>query len=333
MKRFLSLLALYSIPFLLAWGIYMAFDPFKVIWHYDNFLPTGEYATTLDMDYVSTTNYGHLNPQQHYNAFIFGNSRSRCWKVDSWRQHLDGDAVCYHFDAHGETLLGIDRKVGYIDRMGERLDHVLMVIDASVLRETEIVRTHIRYLAPQLADWPDAVGFHVCNFKSFYTPRFTKAYLDFKLSGHVKPYMIENEIFTRNDHYDPISNEYLPLTSEQKIATGTFYDGERMKMFEGQQFPDSVSPPLIAAKQLEMLEHMAGVFARHHTDVKIAISPLFNQIRLNPSDLVKLREIFGADKVFDFSGVNDITSDFHHYYEESHYRIHIADSLFNVIYQ
>ena len=333
MKRFLSILALYSIPFLLAWGIYMAFDPFKVIWHYDNFLPTGEYSTTLDMDYVSTTNYAHLYPMYNYNSFIFGNSRSRCWKVDSWRQYLDNNAECYHFDAHGETLLGIERKVEYIDHHGGMLDHVLMVIDASVLRETEIVRNHIRYLSPQLSNFTDAIGFHVCNFKAFYTPRFTKAYLDYQISGQVKPYMIENEIFTFNDHYDPIRNEYLPLKSEGKIAQGTFYDAERMKLFENWQHPDSISPPVIADKQRHLLNQISSVFAHHHTDVKIVISPLYDQIGLNPVDLTILKDIFGNRNVYDFSGVNSITSDYHNYYENSHYRIHIADSLLNIIYQ
>lgn len=105
-----------------------------------------------------------------------------------------------------------------------------------------------------------------------------------------------------------------------------------MKVFEDKSFPDSVSCPVIVIKQRKMLEEMMQTFKKHHTDYKIVINPLFDQIKLNPRDLDILREIFGKENVFDFSGTNEITVDCYNYYEDSHYRPHIARNILKRIY-
>ena len=41
----------------------------------------------------------------------------------------------------------------------------------------------------------------------------------------------------------------------------------------------------------------------------------------------------GKQNVFDFSGINFITNDYHNYYENSHYRPHVADYIMKEIYK
>jgi hypothetical protein len=46
-----------------------------------------------------------------------------------------------------------------------------------------------------------------------------------------------------------------------------------------------------------------------------------------------LSGIFGTERVFDFSGVNEFTTDFRNYYEESHYRPQVAREILKRIYE
>ena len=54
---------------------------------------------------------------------------------------------------------------------------------------------------------------------------------------------------------------------------------------------------------------MAEVFQTHHTNCKIIISPEYKQIRMNPADVEQLKNIFGSEHVYDFSGINQYTND------------------------
>jgi hypothetical protein len=62
------------------------------------------------------------------------------------------------------------------------------------------------------------------------------------------------------------------------------------------------------------------------------VSPLYDQLKLNPQDKEKLDSIFGKHNVFDFSGINEFTKDSLNYYEASHYRPHVAKRLLEIIY-
>jgi hypothetical protein len=68
------------------------------------------------------------------------------------------------------------------------------------------------------------------------------------------------------------------------------------------------------------------------TEYFIVISPLYNQIKMNALDVVKLQQIFSEQRVYDFSGVNRFTEDYTHYYERSHYRPFVAAMVLDSIY-
>ena len=74
----------------------------------------------------------------------------------------------------------------------------------------------------------------------------------------------------------------------------------------------------------EILKEISKIFKENKTDFKIIISPLYNQVPLKKEYLNKMEQIFKKTNVYDFSGVNSITSSFGNYYEQSHYRPHVA---------
>ena len=62
--------------------------------------------------------------------------------------------------------------------------------------------------------------------------------------------------------------------------------------------------------QTELLKEIDQICRKHNTSVKIIISPDYNQISINPADVEILKDIFGYENVFDFSGINEYTKIF-----------------------
>ena len=332
-KRFIRKVLLISIPFWIITAIYIALDPFKVIWHYDQYFSNNETHVALNIDYVSTENFMQLNAQQQYNAFIFGNSRSQYWKIADWRQHINSEARCYHYYGNGESLDRLYHNIRFIHQQGNDIDYAILVVDAELLSQTESIPGHLFCTPPRVKGYQNLIKFHAANFVAFLNPTFIIANVDYRLNHQLRNYMMEKFLFEQPIVYDALSNEITDKIYDEAIENGTYYTAERMKRFQDRQFPDSVSPAVLKAENVRMLREIAGIFQEHHTAFKIVISPLYDQIHLNSQDLHQLQTIFGIDNISDSSGKNEITSDYRHYYEESHYLPKIARKLMEEIYQ
>ena len=81
-----------------------------------------------------------------------------------------------------------------------------------------------------------------------------------------------------------------------------------------------------------MLQEIFDIFTKHKTNYKVIINPLYDQVKFNNQDLNYLIQLFGKDKVFDFSGVNKFTNDYKNYYETEHYRPTVANEVMKEIY-
>jgi len=134
--------------------------------------------------------------------------------------------------------------------------------------------------------------------------------------------------------YDPVINEIqFPFLEEQIINNPDKYYSSKKSVFYKRSLIQQVSPIIIKSKQLEQLKEIAQIFKINHTNFKIVISPLYDQIKLNHKDLELLLSIFGEKSVFDYSGINDITSNKLNYYESSHYRLLVARLILLEIYK
>ena len=334
LRSFLRLLAFFSCPLLVLIVLYVYTDPFKVIWQYEQFYPRQVAGgVSLNPAHVATQNYLRLQPSMHYDSFILGNSRSIYYPIEVWRRYLPASSRCYHYDAANESLLGLWQKLCFIERQHGDIRNVLMVVDAGLLAKVDCDHWHLCESPPELTGGSNRVSFHWYNLKAFLSPLFLAAYTDYRLFGKLRPYMLRNSLLTDDMFiYDAEGNEcnFVPL--EHKIEEGTYYDQRRRSVFDGAQFPDSVSPAVIGTRQRAILDSIAAVLARHDASVQIVISPLYNQIRINPSDPLVLEQIFGAGHVSDFSGPNRWNSDFHNYYETSHYRPKVAIAVMDSVY-
>lgn len=335
-KRFFSRLLIFCSPFVLVIMLYVILDPFKVVRKYACYYISDEIpGVTLNRGYVSTCVFDNQNREYGYDSFIFGNSRSIFYEIDDWKQYLHENSSCFHFDASGESLYGIYRKIQYLFNKKVILVNALIILDYGTLKQINSNKGHLYFLAPQLEENKNLALFHQLSFKAFSNPYFMFAYLDFTFSKKVKPYMNKNHFLDdRPLHYNAETNELSYPYFEKLIAEGRYYTPERMKVFTPREFTgQQYSPVVIEDQQKIMLSAIKTIFQNQNTHYRIIINPLYDQLKLNEQDLIYLENIFGKENVFDFSGINEITNDYTNYYENSHYRPHVARNIMQKIYK
>lgn len=334
MKRFISKLLIFSIPGWVLIILFFILDPFMIIYNYNNYYKQQKIPVYLNRDHVSTRTYIQNREIYHYNSFIFGNSRSLVYHVEDWEPLLSGNNSCYHFDASAETLYGIQKKINLIDQLGDSLKNVLLILDTSLLQLDQAFRySHLFYPSPILENNKHIMEFYWVHFMAYCNPKIAYAIFDYTLSGEIKDYMIKNSLIKDlNITYLQKYNEIRYDSIENEIKKGNYYTLKQRSVFKNKQKP-SVHPVVIKEKQFQILTDIANILHKHNSSYKVIISPLYNQQELQEEDKNKLSLLFGAENIFDFSGVNCITNDYHNYYEDSHYRPCVAQYILKTAYK
>ena len=323
------------IPLIIILLTYVALDPFKVVRKYDTFYDIdAKGSVAINRDYVSTTTFANNYNRENYNSFIFGNSRSILYQVSDWKKHLPPAGSCYHFDASGESLYALHKKLEYLDRKGIDIKNGLLILDYVILNKDKPKAGHLFVLSPELVNNRNIIDFHLTSFKAFFSYKFLYAYIDFQISGVVKPYMKKNYLLDDTPViYDINSNEIRFDYFEDLIIKNKYYDAEKISVFYKRDTMLHYSTEAIKENQKSMLTSIYNIFLKHKTDYKIIISPLYDQVKINQNDLKYLNNLFGKKNVFDFSGINKYTNDYKNYYEISHYRPHVARELLDEVYR
>lgn len=334
MKKFIISVLSFLSTLVIVLGIYILLDPFKVIKSYDNLIDTNAQGDVgLNTDYIATTTFDKSYKKKNYNSFIFGNSRSIFYQVTDWEKHLPPNSSCYHFNANSETIYSLYKKIQYIDKKNLSIKNALLVIDYSIITCDKPRAGHLFIISPHLVNNTNVIKFHLTFLKAFLTPKFLCAYIDFKISGKIKPYMTRKNLLDDTPvNYELVTNEIRYDYFEELISQNYYYSPERMSAFYERDTMLKYSPIAINVNQKIILRCIHDIFKKHNTNFKFIISPLYDQIKLNPIDLEYLKTLFGESNVFDYSGINKFTIDYKNYYEDSHYRPHVAREILNEIY-
>ena len=330
MKHFLVKITTFCLPLFILAIIYIITDVFKVIYHYDPYY-TDSYYIGVNRAYGSTMTYINQNPKYHYDSFIFGNSRSLFYEIDTWKKYLPKESVCMHFDESGGSISGVRDKVAFVDKSGGNLKNALLVIDHNLLSNLEQKNGYLFIAPPVLKNNRNVINFHVQHFSAFINPKFLVALADYNMFGTFRPYM-RNLISDGHSTYLPQYNEFQKTLTEKEIAKGIYYDAAHVKVFEDVQKPGTYSSEVLNIEEIECFKDIKDIFDKHKTSYKIVISPLYDQIKLNRSVYQTLCSIFGKEHIYDFSGVNKWNKDYHNYYEDSHYRPIVSAEIMDMIY-
>lgn len=334
MKKFLVKVSTFYLPIIILVVVYIATDVFKVIYHYDPYYDNPySYYIGVNRSYGSTMTYINQNPKYHYNSFIFGNSRSLFYEIDTWKKYLPKGSRCMHFDESGGSISGVRDKIVFIDNNGEHIENALLVIDKDLLGRIDIEGGEYLFISPPiLKNYTNLISFHLKHFMSFLNPIFLTALADYNMFGKYRPYM-ENYINSGQATYIPEYNEFQQTSKEKSIAEGVYYDEGLVNKFVDSQKPGTYSIEKIDEKELTCFKDVKEIFDRHKTSYKIVISPLYDQIKLNPKTYNILCSIFGKKNIYDFSGPNKWNKDYHNFYETSHYRPIVSAEIMDMIYR
>lgn len=335
LKRLLQFLLPIFVLFMISFLSYLILDPFKVVKKYDTFYePDEKTRVGLNKDYVSTMTFIANSANYNYDSFIFGNSRSIFYRVEDWEKHLPNNATCFHFDASGESLWAMNKKFDFLQKKEVPISNALILFDYSTLIQISERDGHLFKISPPLVEEKNWFDFQLTYYKTFLTPKFLFAFLDYKISKKVKPYMKTHKLIGDEPIDYLVRNNEIQLNYIEKlIEENRFYTDERMQVFyQRDSLNEAVSPVAIKELQKEILQNIKEVLHRNRTNYRIIISPLYDQQKLNPEDLNYLQDVFGSENVFDFSGKNKITNDYKNYYENSHYRPHVAKMIMDSIY-
>ncbi|MDL2215309.1 hypothetical protein LJC00_03880 [Dysgonomonas sp. OttesenSCG-928-M03] len=302
---------------------YFIFDPFKVLYPYESYS-----NSQTNRDYITIETFKNKYPTEKYNSFIFGSSRLLGFNVNSWNQHLGSEDKAYKMEGFSENIYGIYTKIRYLDSLNIPMRNVLIVLDVDGTLASDLPQSGYLFRKHPETTHESWFDFHKEQFKAYFNANMILRYYMYKLGG------INNQFV--HDYYratviiDSVTNDLRRDDLEYTIKHNPHF-------FEGSTFysrPDSVT---IREKQITRsvclkLECIADILKKQHADYKVIIGPIYSQEKYNPEDIKILKNIFGQDNIYDFSGKNVFTEDKHYYYENFHYRPMVGDSIMNYIY-
>ena len=313
--------------------LYIWLDPFKVINHYDSYYVSGVPCyVPINRDYVSTQTFIDNYSRYKWDSFIFGNSRSIFFEVVEWKKYI-GSRECFHFDASSESLLGIYQKINFLQVKRIPIKNALILIDHLTLIQVQEKTGHLFMSHPVLSG-QNKFWFHIEHFKIFLQASFWWSYFDFLMTGEFKNYM--TDVMSNSPiEYDKRTNElkYGDFDRLIKKKPSLYYTESRLLQFYKRNETEKSSTAIISERQRRILLRIKSLLHSSGTKYRIIISPLYDQLKVNKDDLNILIDIFGKKNVYDFSGKNSITDDYHNYYESSHYRPVVTRFILQQIYR
>ena len=330
MRKFLGRFFTYlGIPVLLLGILYAVADPFKVLRPFSLSYVNEDYR-----DYVSSELFLLNNPEVHYNSFIFGSSRCGGLNTWHWKKYLPGDARQYLFQSWSESVTGIWQKLAFLDRKDNPIDNVLIVLDApGSFAPVQLNRGSI-YLKDWRISGESPITWHLTHFYNFLQkPSFW--FRTVKALFHP----VASELSS-----DPLTNDYEPDNRFLELSVPPQRDSLKncsaknkavfMKIVEKGE-PAGEGEIVINRKMKGILKDIQAILTRHKTDYRILISPApcYTSTQINSQDFLTLQQIFGEENVFDFSGVNEITTDCQTFSDPAHFDRHagwiILESVYN----
>lgn len=308
---------------------YLYFDPFKVLKHYSNY--SDPYVIT-NRDYISTSMFINNYEKENYNSIIFGSSRTIAFKLNSWSKYLPQNDKPFMFDASGESIYGIYTKLKYLDSENVKIKNVLIILCRDVsFKYSENHKGHL-FIKHPATSGESYLTFQFEFFKAYASENFLFNFFSYKILGRYKPFMagyIQNSKII----YDTLTNQITNIDQENEITQHPIeYYTKRKEQFYERKEEKIDSVQRINQKHMFMLKEISRILKRNNTNYKVVLSPLFEQMKFNPADLLFLKNEFG-NNLYDFSGKNSFTENKINYYETSHFRPNVGDSILKLIYK
>jgi hypothetical protein len=286
----------------------------------------------LNRDYVSLRMLQKNYVEKQYDSFIFGSSRSFPFLCGDWLTHIPG-ARPFHYPAASENIYGIAKKLSYLDAHGVRIRHALLEVSTGLAGA--VPRYDATHRLPYDLTGETWLDFQSGILKAYFTDFYFLKYLDYKVTGSVNNYTRDVLGIQRGTvHIDPATNDFYFAAFDRELAESP--DGYYKK--HAADFPPregnapQCAEAVIHDAQRAVLRQIQEILQKQKTDYRILIAPDYRQVCLNHDDRRALDAIFGGRNVFDFTGVNEFTSDKTNFYDVGHLRPEVARRILAIMY-
>ena len=331
MKRYLIKRLLFiGLPILVLLTVYYITDPFKTLRHFSL-----QYFDDTNRDYLSTELFLRNDSVYHYNSFIFGSSRCCGFNTYHWKHYLPEGAMQFMFQAWGETLTGIEQKIDYIDNNGNEINNALVLFDIPGTFAKEQLPKSVVKIKDYKFSGQSKLAYHSNLFYQFSQKPSKWISSVIQFSRHsMKAFPVDtisNDWGTNLKFIDISRQPQKDSLSNCTAKSKTVF----LKQIEHKTDDDiQESQPLINDEFYKQLTHIKNVFDKHQTDYRIVISPAYcyTHPTINTEDLITLQDIFGKDKVFNYSGKNDMTTDCYNYSDPNHFGMSVGWQIIEDIY-
>lgn len=326
LKNVLRFLIIPIVIFLLLVIGYIYYDPFQVIHSYERFT-----SLQVNRSYISTEVFLKNYKKEHYNSFIFGSSRVFGYNIDSWKEYLDSDANVFSYDSYGEKVDAIYHKLRFLDSLNVDVKNALICLDVDFSFEKKKHEPEFLYIEHPLLSGKSRCEFHKLHFLAYLDPAFISSFYMNKILSITNDYVSQHYFLTQAT-FDPKTNRPFRSDLEERIKNEpNYHDDPRFYTVDDTLIVDQYVQ--IDKYEEEMLRGIKQILQKHNTNYKVIINPLYSQVKFNPKDIDVILDVFGQNNVYDFSGRNKFTTSKYNYYEESHFRPQVGDSIVSIIYR
>lgn len=332
-NRFVLRCLLAAVPLAAIVAFYFIADPFRAVRPHD---PAYNIGSPLPYNKAHTSVIAYLNGREkyRYDAFIFGSSRSQYFPVREWKRHLGDDASPFHFDASSETLTGIARKMRFIERQGDTIRYALIEIAPWGFGAGD--NRGFSFRTPwQLEDIGKLPQWEYDYLRDFMLRHRFVAIMRYYITGEARDPSPEKRVFRPpNSSIDPITNEVINDSIDRLIAKSPhiFYKNRQylFRLLRVNRFHYETTR--IRPREIAALAEIADIMRRHHTDYRIIIGPDADRNMLMPSTRAVLDSLFDSSRVHDMTLFLPAVTDTTAYYDQIHFRPHIATMMLEEVY-
>lgn len=331
MKRYLIRILLFlGLPILVLLAVYYITDPFKTLRPFSL-----QYFDDTNRDYLSTELFLRNDSVYHYNSFIFGSSRCCGFNTYHWKHYLPEESRQFMFQAWGETLTGIEEKIDYIDNNGNEINNAFVLFDIpgtfakDQLPKSVVKIKHYKFSGQSKLAYQSNLFYQFSQKPS----KWVSSVIQYR-----NPIMVEFPVDSISNDWGPKSKLVDIYRQPQKDSLSNCTAKSKavfLKQIEHKTDDDlQESEPLITEAFYAQLMHLKNVFDKHQTDYRIVVSPAYcyTHPSINPKDLAILQDIFGKDKVFNYSGKNDLTTDCYNFSDPNHFGSSVGWQIIEDIY-
>ena len=331
MKQFIIKIFKFTLPLTLIISTVIYIDFFKIFGFQDYY--SNQEVRGLNRGMITSTTFNHYREIENFDSFIFGSSRSQAFKCKNWIQYLDKNTKPFHFDASSENIWGLTKKVEYIDELKDTIKNALVIIDRTTLTGTSPMEGPL-YISTPFISKSSKTEYYLTFLKASLNLKFLTAYIDYSIFKTYRSYMGS---FIKKSKYSRIANNkncdvWYGLDKEIEYDSLRYYT---KKVEEGVFYPRTgvyQSECNVTLKERNQLQNIKNIFKKHNTKYAIIISPTYDQLDMEKSQIQLLEEIFGEENIYNYSGKNKFTESIYNFYENSHYRPSIANKIMEMIY-